>query len=256
MTFTKTLIAAAVAMAVTTQAAAMTVVAHRGLWQAPGSAQNSIRSLLLADSIGSDASEFDVWRTKDGLLIVNHDKTINGIDIENCTSDVVLAQTLENGETVPTLEQYLAAAKPLKTKLIIEVKPHNSYENDWAAIRNTIALVKKYGLEDRAEYVTFSKNGILAMRNTLPEGTPIHYPGGDYLPGQLKSMGGTGLYYSLKVLKAHPQWIKEAHDLGLTVGAWTINTPEEMQWCIDNGVDFVTSNIPETSLKMTKTQTK
>lgn len=247
---------AATVLASAAYATGPTVIAHRGLWQAPGSAQNSIRSLLLADSIGSDASEFDVWRTKDGLIIVNHDKTINGVDIESCTSDVVLAQKLENGENVPTLEEYLAAAKPLKTRLILEIKAHNHNSNERAAIKETVALVKKYGLEDRTEYVTFSKNGILLLRDELGPEVPVHYPGGDYIPAQLKSMGDISLYYKITVLKKHPEWIREAHSLGIPVGVWTINTPEEMQWCIDNKVDFVTSNIPEKSMQMIKTQTK
>ena len=41
------------------------VIAHRGFWKTQGSAQNSITSLLKADSIGCYGSEFDVWLTKD-----------------------------------------------------------------------------------------------------------------------------------------------------------------------------------------------
>ena len=40
------------------------VIAHRGFWKTQGSAQNSITSLLKADSIGCYGSEFDVWLTK------------------------------------------------------------------------------------------------------------------------------------------------------------------------------------------------
>ena len=36
------------------------VIAHRGYWQTAGSAQNSIRALVKADSIGCYGSEFDV----------------------------------------------------------------------------------------------------------------------------------------------------------------------------------------------------
>ena len=46
------------------------VIAHRGYWKTPSSAQNSLRALELADSIGVYGSEFDVWLTKDDVLIV------------------------------------------------------------------------------------------------------------------------------------------------------------------------------------------
>lgn len=36
-------------------------------------------------------------------------------------------------------------------------------------------------------------------------------------------MGLAGLDYSIKVLKQHPEWIKEAHQLGLEVNVWTVD---------------------------------
>ena len=35
-----------------------------------------------------------------------------------------------------------------------------------------------------------------------------------------------GLDYSLKVIKKHPEWVKQAHDLGLKVNVWTVNKEE------------------------------
>ena len=55
----------AVAGTLTMSAARPQVVAHRGYWNAPGSAQNSIRALVKADSIGADAVELDVWISAD-----------------------------------------------------------------------------------------------------------------------------------------------------------------------------------------------
>ena len=64
-------------------AAPTKIVAHRGYWTAPGSAQNSIRSLVKADSVGADASEFDVYMTSDDVLVLNHDGLINGHWVTN-----------------------------------------------------------------------------------------------------------------------------------------------------------------------------
>ena len=100
------------------------VVAHRGYWDVEGSAQNSIRALVKADSIDCYGSEFDVWMTADKKLVVNHDADINGVHIETSKARDVLAQKLKNGENVPTLEQYLDRALSLRTRLILELKPH------------------------------------------------------------------------------------------------------------------------------------
>ena len=49
-----------------------------------------------------------------------------------------------------------------------------------------------------------------------------------------------------------PEWIAQCHDLGLLVNVWTVNAPEDMKWCIDRGVDFITTNEPELLQKMLK----
>ena len=80
------------------------IVAHRGYWDIEGSAQNSIRALIKADSIQCDACEFDVWLTADKKLVVNHDDHINGYVIETTSSDTILNQKLKNGEYLPSLD--------------------------------------------------------------------------------------------------------------------------------------------------------
>ena len=69
---------AAIALAATAQQ----VICHRGYWDIEGSAQNSLRALVKADSIGAWGSEFDVWMTADGTLVVNHDESYGGVVIE------------------------------------------------------------------------------------------------------------------------------------------------------------------------------
>ena len=105
-------------------AAPTKIVAHRGYWTAQGSAQNSIRSLVKADSIGADATEFDVYMTSDGVLVLNHDGLINGHWVTSTPSTIICEQTLENGEKLPTLRQFLDVAKDLKIDLVFEIKGH------------------------------------------------------------------------------------------------------------------------------------
>ena len=226
-------------------AASPKVIAHRGYWRADGSAQNSLRSLIKADSIGCYASEFDVWMTSDGVLVVNHDADINGVVIETSPSKVVLAQKLKNGETVPTLESYLATASKLPIRLVCEVKSHNSRNGEKEAIKKIIAMVEKYGLTDKVDYITFSKDGFKNFIKLTPSTTDVYYLDGDYVPAQIVYQEGKGIDYSLKVLKQHPGWIDQCHDLGLLVNVWTVDKEADMKWCIDHNVDFITTNEPE-----------
>lgn len=235
----------AIATAMTAAAAQPKVIAHRGYWDTPGSAQNSIRSLVKADSIGAYASEFDVWMTADSVLVVNHDPSFNGVVIETSPASVVTAQKLANGENLPTLEQYLTAAKPLKTRLVLELKSHNSLSNEKQAIKQILEMVKNFELEDRIDYITFSPTGFAELVKQAPKPAEVYYLSGNMIPEQIKFMKAKGIDYSLKAMKKHPWWIPECHDLGLEVNVWTVNKPEDMKWCINNKVDYITTNDPE-----------
>ena len=46
-------------------------------------------------------------------------------------------------------------------------------------------------------------------------------------------------------LRQNPEWVKQAHDLGLEVNVWTIDKSEDMRYFIDLGVDYITTDYPE-----------
>ena len=244
------------ASALTASAAQPKVIAHRGYWDTPGSAQNSLRALAKADSVGCFASEFDVWMTSDGVLVVNHDADINGVHIETSPAKKVLAEKLSNGENVPTLDSYLQLAAKQPSRIVLELKTHDSRKHERKAIKDIVAMVKKYGLEDKTDYITFSKYGFQDLIKYTPKGTAVYYLSGDYIPWQVKEMGGAGIDYTLKAMKKHPEWVKMSHDLGMEVNVWTVNEPEDMQWCIDHGVDYITTNAPELLQEILKKQEK
>lgn len=246
---TSSLLGASLLLALAAHGATPHVIAHRGYWDTDGSAKNSIRALVKADSIGCWGSEFDVWMTADSVLVINHDAEINGVDIEHSTAAEVCACKLTNGENVPTLEQFLTVAKGLAVRLVCEIKSHDSRSNEKACIERTLAMFKKFGLEDRVEYVTFSKNGLLQLIESVPAGTSVQYPAGDYIPEQMKAFRGNGLNYRCKKLRNEPELIKRCHDLGISVKAWKILGPKDLKWCIEHGVDFITSDSPETHLR-------
>ena len=221
------------------------VIAHRGYWKTDGSAQNSLRAIVKADSIGCYGSEFDVWMTADGVLVVNHDAMVDSIVIEKAESKDVLALSLPNGEMLPSLEQYLQVAKNLNTRLIFELKPHENRLLEAKAVIDGIMMIDRMGLNDRVEYITFSANALEEFIKYAPKGTPIYYLNGEKSPQELHNMGAAGMDYHISVFKKHPEWIKECHDLGMKVNVWTVNKEEDMKWCIEQGIDFITTNEPE-----------
>ena len=242
----KRLIFATIAAAtIATAAAQPKVIAHRGFWDAPGSAQNSLRALAKADSIGCWGSEFDVWMTADEKLVVNHDASFKGLPIETSQAADVTALTLSNGEHMPLLDDYLKAfAERPGIKVVCELKVHTDKRREAKAVKMVLKLMKRHKLTDRAVYITFSPEATREFVKHAPKGTEVYYLNGNWTPQQLKDEGCAGLDYSLAVMKKHPEWIEQCHSLGLKVNIWTVNRRDDLQWCIDHGADFITTNDP------------
>ena len=135
--------------ALSASAARPQVVAHRGYWNAPGSAQNSIRGLIKADSIGADAVELDVWLSADSVLYVNHDPDFKGVNIEKSTSETLSKLRLDNGEPLPTLDSYLEVAKSLRPDLVVEMKTHADPQREDIAVQMVIDMIAQKGLAAR-----------------------------------------------------------------------------------------------------------
>ena len=75
-------------------------------------------------------------------------------------------------------------------------------------------------------------------------GYTIQYLGGDVAPSVLNAEGINGIDYEYSVLAKHPEWVKEAHDLGMTVNVWTVNEAKDIRAMRDLGVDQITTDNP------------
>ena len=84
------------------------IIAHRGAWKEYALPENSIASLQKAIELKCYGSEFDVRRTKDGVLVVNHDPVYYGDTIELQNYADLNKNKLSNGENLPTLESYFS----------------------------------------------------------------------------------------------------------------------------------------------------
>ena len=219
------------------------VIAHRGFWKTEGSAQNSITALEKAVEAKVYGSEFDVQITSDGKLIVNHDSKFQGFVIAETPFSKLKKIKLQNGEKLPTLKQYLKKGKKLDIQLILEIKSNASKEVENQMTADIVKMVKKMGLEKQVEYIAFSLNVCEQLAKLTPE-SEIAYLNGDVTPAELMKKGINGIDYNQKVLMNHPEWVEEAHQLGMKVNVWTVNKEEAMQQFIDMKVDYITTDQP------------
>ena len=220
------------------------VIAHRGFWKTEGSAQNSIMALEKAAEAQLYGSEFDVLMTADGKVVVNHDSSIDGMVIAETPYKKLKNIRIKNGEKLPTLKNYLKKGKKLDIQLILEAKPLPTKEMEDEAIAKMVKIVKKMGLEKQVEYISFSLNMCEQLAKLTPE-SEIAYLEGNIAPSELKKKGINGIDYHLNViLNKHPEWVEEAHRLGMKVNVWTVNNESDMKKLIDMKVDYITTDQP------------
>lgn len=229
------------------------IVAHRGFHQFETSAENSVSAMQLAVSLGFEGTEFDVQLTGDDVAIVFHDAKMQGHVICDTPFDTLRqmpAFTLRSGETVPTLDEFMAACsqalkeqeqRGLRTRLFFEIKPHASPSQRYRLIGQIIEAIGKYQLHDDIFFISFDLDACRWLAQLLPD-IPVAYLEGDLSPKTLKDMGVTDIDYHWS--KLQPEWVKEAHELGMTVNVWTVNTPEKAKEMRNLGVDYITTDYP------------
>lgn len=123
------------------------IFAHRGNWR--NSAENSIQAFQDCINEGLDGIEVDLQMTKDSVLIIMHDETLDRTTtgsgkVSDYTIDELRKLRLLNPigvktrQTIPTFEQVLLLAKD---KILIQV-------DKWKAYGQQVAdLAKKYNCE-------------------------------------------------------------------------------------------------------------
>ena len=232
------------------------IIAHRGYWNTEGSAENTISSLENAHKAELYGSEFDINMTSDGVLVVCHGPAVGNIpDVQKASFSEVMKVKFENGEGVPTLEEYLKAGKKgfkvkmangstkhVKVKLVAEVKSA-APEVEEEVIVKLAALVKKMKLQEQISVISFSYNACLLAAKYMP-GVSVQYLMGDKTPEELMAAGINGIDYHYSLMLLNPDYVERAHKLGMTVNVWTVSDKAQMDAFVKLGVDYITTDYP------------
>lgn len=224
-------------------------VAHRGYWncEKAGYARNSLAALSCAQEAGFWGSEFDVNITSAGVAIVFHDGSVDGKVIAEHPYSEFQDFTLENGEKIPTLEQYLTQGeKSRRTMLVCELKAQPSPETEDRLLETVVAALKKHRLYSpkRVMFISFSRYLSDRIAAEMPEFCN-QYLGSLTSPEDLHSTGINGIDFHISVFSKHPDWYSAARERGMSVNCWTVNKAEDMQSMIGLGVDYITTDKPD-----------
>ena len=223
------------------------IIAHKGYH--PGNVpENSIEALRMAQELGVYGSEFDVWMTSDSKVVVYHDKTltVNGVSkkVYECTYAELKAAVENNGAPLATLEEFLEQGKKCPSvKLICEVKYHDDGDRTVAAAEACHALVSAAGMTSQVEYISVNAAALKRLA-VLSPGVMLQDVNSDYPMDRASAVaaGIKGINYDFN--KLTDEQIADAHEKGMVVGTWTVDTEADMRTMINRGVDFITTNEP------------
>jgi len=223
------------------------IVAHRGAWKKNNLPENSIAALRHAIDLKLPGSEFDVWRTADDSLVINHDAHYNKLLIEETNYADLLKFKLSNGEKLPTLYEYISEGikNNRHTLLVCEIKPSEiSKERGKKTAVLTVSTIKKLRADKNTCYISFDYE-ILKQIRAIDAKTSLQYLEGNKSPKEIKTDNINGVDYHYSVFKKHPEWIQEAKDNKIILNAWTVNETADMDWIIAQKFDYITTNEPE-----------
>ena len=242
------------------------VFAHRG-----GAALRPENTLLAFDhglSLGADGIEFDVHLSRDGVVVVHHDATL-----ERTTNGTgpIAARTADElarldagyhfdgyrGRTggIPALAEVLTRYPG--ARFIIELKV-----NDPALAHRTIDAVRAANAVDRVSIGSFGTRVLRAARAyepRVPTGASreetrlalyrswVRWPvrTAAYKEFQVPEIAG-----STRVVS--PRFVRDAHAAGVAVNVWTINYESDMRRLLDWGVDALISDRPDLAVEVVK----
>ena len=225
---------------------------HRG---ASGHApENTLPAFLMAADMGADGVELDIQQTRDGVIVVCHDETVdrtsNGVGwVKDYSFEEIRRLDFSNGNAayegvkIPAMEEVFDLLAPTGLTINIELKTGIVF---YGQIEEKIlALAKRKGWEDRVIYSSFNHYTVRRITELNPDAKVglLYGDGPIDMPGYGHRLGADALhpaYYNL----FYPDFMEDSRKYGLDVNVWTVNSTEELLQCLKLGVNAVITNYP------------
>lgn len=222
----------------------MIIIGHRG--NEGGAPENTLKSFEKAIELGVDMVELDVHLTKDGHLVVIHDRKLNRTTGSNgLVSDKTLEEVKSldagEGERIPTLEEVIELVDQ-RVPINIELKAIGSAEKVCEVIKFYVTEGWNY-----SDFLvsSFEHNELHHFSEICPE-VKIGVLMGDVPLGYAEYVERLGAYSANIALEAaSPRFVEDAHKRGLKVFVWTVDEPEDIALMKRLGVDGIITDYPE-----------
>ena len=228
------------------------MIAHRGFRAvAP---ENTAPAFEEAGKAGFSAIECDIYRTKDGVWVIQHDRHTYRMMNTNKFVEKATYEELKNADTdngvnidkypnlkICTLEEYLQICEKYGMQAVIEFKEENNHEY----YGEVIDLCKKYP-DVKVTFISFKFSDLQELRKLCDNDMM-------YLVQKIededielaKSIDNCGIDFNgnkEENFESDAAQIKKCLDEGMLVGAWTIDDPAVMKKLVDVGVNLITTD--------------
>ncbi len=209
-------------------------IAHRG--DPIAARENTPAAFASAAALGADWVELDLRLTRDGVVVVLHDQSLQrlwGRDVS--VGDVHLAEVQRLGhddERIPTLTEVLAA---LPLPLMVDFTRRE-------VVAGALDAVRAAGALERSLFVTGNVEALRLLRGLSDEARiGLTWVEGTEPPaGLLRELGAE--YWNPMFGLVTPAGVEAVHDQGRKVSTWTVDRSEDMDRVVQAGVDAVVSN--------------
>lgn len=215
-------------------------IGHRGA--AAYEPENTLRSFKKAIELGVDMVEFDIRKTKDGKLVVIHDKKVNRTTngkglVKAYTFEQIRKLDAGKGEKIPTPEEIIDITEG-KCGLVIELK-----EGDTE--KQITEIIKTRKIEEKVIIVSFYPQFLQNIKSLHPKlkvGILTKEVPDDYIRIAQHLNVEYALIRKDKIKKEH---VDNLHKIGLEVAAWTVDDKKYLKKMLSFGVDAIASNRPD-----------
>ncbi|MFG3496340.1 glycerophosphodiester phosphodiesterase [Streptomyces sp. NPDC047928] len=213
-------------------------IGHRGVMGVEP--ENTLRSFVRAERAGMDAIELDLHLSKDGALVVMHDAEVDRTtDGTGPIADKTLAELREldagDGERIPVLTEVLDA---VRSPLQAEIK-------DVAAARALADVMLRRDLAGRVEVSSFHDEAVAEIARLVPGVRTVliasHWSA-DIVDRAL-AVGAGAL--ALNIRRLTLDTTERAHEAGLRVIGWVVNTQQHLRLARALELDGATTDYPE-----------
>jgi glycerophosphoryl diester phosphodiesterase len=212
--------------------------------------ENTLRAFYAGLDMGADGIETDIQRTKDGVLVLSHDDSLERVaGLKKCISELTYEELLDvdfgirmgekfRGERIARLDTFLTQFGRRGLTLALEIKR-------FGIEADCLKCVNSLRCRDDVIFTSFNWDSLIAMRK-LDADIREGFLTWEITEETLDSLEKNHIRQICPIIsKATPEGMALAALRGISVRFWGVNDTDLMRQAIKLGGDGMTINFPD-----------